>query len=159
MLGVYPVFHRFILCSGLAAFVNLAVGYVLYGVMGFDQGLHFAGAVAAAFVAGMGVSFLLNRRFTYAASGRDMRDELRDFFGVSIVGAALTAGIAHALDSWAGGAMAALAAQMPRQVLPETMAHIGAVGVTAFYSFVAHKLVSFRPAAPLRDLSPFRLER
>lgn len=140
------MFQRFLLCSGLAALVNLLVGYFLYGILGFDNGIAFALSVAVAFISGMGVSFALNRRFTYAASGRSKRFELRDFLGVSVVGLALTTGLAYWLDATAHRTLASIVSSLPGAVLPETLAHIIAVGLTAIYSFFAHKLISFRPA-------------
>ncbi|MDA7427624.1 GtrA family protein [Primorskyibacter aestuariivivens] len=148
------MFHRFLMCSGLAALVNMVVGYLLYGQLGFDHGPMFALSVAVAFLAGMGVSFSLNRRYTYPSSGRQARSELRDFFGVSLGGVMLTTGIAQALDSWAATAMTDAAAALPLPVLPETLAHGIAVGLTAFYSFFAHKLISFRAARIAERLTP-----
>jgi len=141
------MFQRFLLCSGLAAFVNLAVGYLLYGVLGFNGNIEFALSVAVAFLFGMGVSFVLNRRFTHAASGRSTTSELSDFLAVSLVGLALTTGLAHALDRSAHEALARVAQGFPPVILPETLAHVIAVGATAIYSFLAHKLISFRPAS------------
>lgn len=135
------MFQRFILCSGLAAAVNLAVGYLLYGIMGLDEGLAFAFAVSVAFLCGMGVSFVLNRTYTFPASGRVPSAELRDFFLVSMGGMTLTTVLAWTLDTYAEGAMAGLA---PGSVPSETVAHVCAVGLTAIYSFFAHKLISFR---------------
>ena len=127
--------------------MNLVVGYIFYGVLGFDHGIGFALSVAVAFISGMGVSFVLNRRFTYAASGRSTKFELRDFLGVSVVGLALTTGLAYSLDATAHMSLQRVAASLPGAVLPETVAHVIAVGLTAIYSFFAHKLISFRPAS------------
>lgn len=134
------MFYRFLVFSGCAALVNFLTGFVLYGLAGWDQGLEYVAAVGFAFLAGMGVSFTLNRAFTFEKSGRQTGEELRDFTFVSIVGLALTTGIAHftllALKSvgFAGWAL----------VTPESSAHVFAIGMTAFYSFFAHKHFSFR---------------
>lgn len=132
------MFHRFLLCSGLAAAVNLAVGYVLYAVLGYSQGWQYGLSVAFAFLSGMGVSFFLNRRFTFAPSGRLTRSEAIDFFAVSVGGLAITTSLAQYLRTH----MPALEPHLP----PEALAHVGAVGLTAIYSFLAHKYVSFRHA-------------
>lgn len=121
--------------------MNLAAGYALYGVMGFDDGAEYAFAVSLAFIAGMGVSFVLNRRFTYPASGRAIATELRDFLLVSLGGMTLTTTFAWVLVAYAHAAIAQLTDGF---LPPETVAHICAVGLTAFYSFFAHKLISFR---------------
>lgn len=137
------MFHIFIVCSGLAALINLGVGYLLYGAAGLNGPLGYPLSIAIAFVSGMGVSFVLNRRFTYPESGRLHRHELRDFLVVSLVGLLLTTGIARLLH-W--GARDVLLELSPTGVLPETKAHIAAVAITAIYSFLAHKYISFRRA-------------
>lgn len=137
------MFFKFLLCSGLAAVVNLATGVLLYGVLGFNGPLGYPISVALAFVMGMGVSFVLNRAYTYEASGRHPKEELRDFFIVSLFGLGLTTLMAHVFLiglKWFWADFRAL------PVAPEAMAHVMAVGFTAFYSFFAHRYVSFRSA-------------
>lgn len=138
------MFLRFLFCSGLAAAVNLAAGYLFYGVLGFNGPLGYLVSVALAFVMGMGVSFVQNRAYTYDPSGRHPKEELRDFFLVSFVGLALTTLMAHLFLTglkWLG----AEAWSLP--IRTETAAHIMAVGFTAFYSFFAPLHVSFRSAS------------
>ena len=94
----------------------------------------------------MGVSFFLNRRFTFEPSGRSMRSEAPDFLLVSIGGLGLTTGLA-----------VGFATTLPRLfgqdlvfgVPIETASHVAAVGLTAIYSFLAHKYISFR-RGPIR---------
>lgn len=142
------MFHRFLIFSGLAAAVNLAVGFLFYSVLGLVQDWEYALAVAIGFLSGMGVSFVLNRRYTFEPSGRLTRAEAVDFFAVSLGGLAITTTLAQALR----GVMPAVIPHLP----PETLAHIGAVGLTAVYSFFAHKYVSFRRGRPVpaRDERP-----
>lgn len=130
------MFHRFIICSGLAAAVNIAVGYLLYAVCGFSEGWQYGLSVAVAFVSGMGVSFYLNRRYTFEPSGRLTRSEAIDFFAVSVGGLAITTTLAQYFRAH----MPSLDPYVPA----EALAHVGAVGLTAIYSFFAHKYVSFR---------------
>ena len=84
---------RFVLFSGTAAVVNLAAGYLLYEILGYSAGFLYGMSVAIAFLAGMFVSFLLNRRFTFELAGRRVRDEMRTFLFVSIGGLLLTVGL------------------------------------------------------------------
>ncbi|MBJ3763665.1 GtrA family protein [Maribius pontilimi] len=133
---------RFLCFSGCAALVNLVTGYLLYGVLGLDASFEYAVSVAIAFVAGMGVSFVLNRAYTFDASGRAAQDELRDFFLVSLGGLLLTTLLAQAI--WSGLRVTSLAEGAP--VPTQSLAHVAAVGLTAFYSFFAHKHISFRRA-------------
>lgn len=130
------MFHRFLLCSGLAAAVNLCVGYLLYAVFGLSGPWEYGLSVAVAFLSGMGVSFYLNRRFTFEPSGRLTRSEAIDFFAVSVGGLAITTMLAQYLRLY----LPDIDPHLP----PEALAHIGAVGLTAVYSFFAHKYVSFR---------------
>lgn len=132
------MFYRFLLCSGFAASINLLTGYLMYAWLGFDDGGFYAISVATAFIAGMGVSYSLNRTFTYDPSGRAPEQELRDFLGVSLGGLLLTTLTAQSLRM----ALPLAVAGLPS----ETLAHILAVGLTAFYSFFAHKHISFRRA-------------
>ncbi|MBC2837502.1 GtrA family protein [Paragemmobacter straminiformis] len=130
------MFHRFLIFSGLAAAVNLVTGYILYAGLGLVEGWQYALAVAIGFLAGMGVSFVLNRRYTFEPSGRLTRSEAIDFFAVSVGGLAITTTLAENLR----GHLPAIDPHLP----PEALAHITAVGLTAIYSFFAHKYVSFR---------------
>ena len=135
------MFRVFLLCSGLASGVNILVGYLLYGVAGLNSPGLYAGSVSIAFLSGMGVSFVLNRRFTYAPSERLVRSELRDFLLVSLGGLSLTTGVSYLLITSGRSIMHFVSAG----ILPaETIAHMVAVGMVAIYSFFAHKYVSFR---------------
>ncbi|MBD3666199.1 GtrA family protein [Sulfitobacter aestuariivivens] len=135
------MFHVFLVCSGIAALVNIAVGYLLYGYGGLDSPALYAFSVATAFLAGMVVSFILNRRFTYAPSGRRAASELPDFLMVSIGGLLLTTGLSFVFFTYGGAALERLTMSI---LPPETSAHMSAIGLTALYSFLAHKHVSFR---------------
>ncbi len=140
------MFSVFLVCSGLAALVNVCVGYLLYGVMGFSSPALYALSVAAAFLSGMGVSFFLNRRYTFEPSGRSMRSEAPDFLLVSLGGLGLTTGLAVGFAA----SLPALFGQEALFGIPvETVSHIAAVGLTAIYSFLAHKYISFR-RGPIR---------
>ncbi|MFD1343074.1 GtrA family protein [Litorisediminicola beolgyonensis] len=135
------MFRRFLLCSGTAALVNLAAGFLFYGVFGLDGPVTYPLSVAMAFAAGMVVSFVLNRRYTYEASGRSIWVELRDFFGVSIGGLVITTALATLINR----SLTELGAEFV-PLGTESFAHICAVGLTAIYSFIAHKRISFRKA-------------
>lgn len=134
------MFFRFLLFSGLAACVNFFVGYGLYDLLGFDDPVGYTASVGIAFVCGMGVSFTLNRAYTYAPSGRPPSHEFRDFFFVSLGGLILTTVLAHVFLA----ILRATIGAMPVNVSLEATAHLCAIGLTAFYSFFAHKHFSFR---------------
>lgn len=139
-------FLRFLMFSGIAAATSLAVGYVLYGVVGLQGRWQYAVAVGIAFLAGLGVGFTLNRRFTFAPSGRPLQDELLRFTLVAMGGLVLTIGLSSVFRAglravWS--MVPALAEQLPAAVTPAMIAHLAAVGAVAFYSFIGHKLISF----------------
>ncbi|MGC9370878.1 MAG: GtrA family protein [Paracoccaceae bacterium] len=138
--------HRFILFSGCAAAVNLLAGQLLYGVLGLSEGWRYGFSVAVAFLCGMAVSFVLNRRFTFPPSGREAHREIVDFFLVSVGGLVLTSTLAQLFFFHAPGVLRSLAALAPVSPAAETLAHVLAVGLTAIYSFLAHRYISFRPA-------------
>jgi len=73
---------RYLLIFGLGAAGSIGNGYLLYGVLGFKAGRRYGIAVAPAFPVGMGVSF--------APLERELYEELRSFFLVSIGGLLLT---------------------------------------------------------------------
>lgn len=137
------MFHIFLLCSGSAAAANLGVGFLLYNIVGLNGFVGYPISVALAFVSGMGVSFVLNRKFTFPPSGRARRLEMADFTAVSVVGLVLTTVIAQVLRWGMSGTLAAFGAGI---IQPDTSAHVIAVGLTAIYSFFAHKYISFRRA-------------
>ena len=64
--------------------VNLVVGYLLYGVLGFDSTIGFALSVAVAFISGMGVSFILNRRFHVEPFRIPLALGIAEAFGIAI---------------------------------------------------------------------------
>ena len=144
------MFQVFILCSGVAALTNLLVGHLLYGVLGMDGSFSYPLAVALAFLSGMVVSFVLNRKFTFAASGRSVFQELRDFTFVSAGGLAITTGLAFVLREYMSSGLVLLT---NARVAPENAAHVIAVGLTAIYSFFGHKLVSFGDGTAVNRLA------
>lgn len=140
------MFHIFLICSGLAALANLSVGFLLYAGLGFDGIVSYPLSIAFAFMIGMSVSFVLNRRFTYPPSHRPKRREVLDFLAVSLVGLFFTTSIAQGLRLSAASLLGVFSAV---GLMPEFVAHIAAVGVTAIYSFFAHKFISFRKQGTL----------
>jgi putative flippase GtrA len=92
-------------------------------------------AALAGYVAGGVVSYLLNRRHTYA-SDRPHRQATWRFGAVAAVGFALTWLVMTVLVSWLG--------------LPYILGQVVTTGLVLFWSFAAHKLWTFRePNIPL----------
>lgn len=145
-MGHVALVLRFLVCSGFAAAVNLLIGQALYGVLHLSEGWYYAFSVSMGFMSGMGVSYALNRKFTFPPSGRARHDEIKAFFVVSIGGLILTTGLAQTLYVGAKPVLEWNSAILKVPINAETQAHMIAVVVTAVYSFIAHKNISFRAA-------------
>ena len=136
---------RFLIFSGLSTVVALVTGYLLYQVLGFGQAWRYGVSVGVSALVGMVVSFVLNRRYTFARSGRPLGDEMRTFLIVALGGLALTVGLSTLFRDWLLPWLTGLLVpEAWRDALNlELIAHVGAVGLVAFYSFLGHKYLSF----------------
>jgi len=142
-LSLAGQFLRYVLCAGLAALVNFLAGSLLVDGLGFVSAWEFPAAVAAAYVLGMLVNFLLNRHYTFASDRRGI-DQARTFVVVALSGLALTTGVASlaraGLALLGGGAFSFLPAPFGT---PETLSRLVAIAVASVYSFTAHKHFTF----------------
>jgi putative flippase GtrA len=132
----------FLLFGGLAALVNLLVGWQLYGTGQFP-GLPYWCATALAATSGLLVNFGLNYAFNFKFRGRSAFQQFSTFCIVSLIGVAITSALAGAILSLLVlqvGQTFHLGAVEVRSAL---VAHAGAVGLTVLYSFPAHKWASF----------------
>jgi len=118
--------------SGLAALVNIGSRIIL------SQFISFQIAVSGAYLFGMTLNFILNKRFTFPDGPRKTIAELRTFSCIALVGLLLT-------NILAAGCLV-LFSQLFSASLPtiETMAHTTAVGLVGVYSFLGHKYFSYR---------------
>ena len=142
-----PRFLRYVVCSGLAAIANFVTGNLLYNLAGWDGAWSYKLAVMLGFVAGMAVSYGLNRAFTFDRSGRRLHQEIRTFTVVSLGGLALTVIVAATLRAYvtpellallpADGTLGRLAGD------PEATSHFLAIGLVTFYSFTFHRVFTF----------------
>lgn len=142
-LSLAGQFLRYLLCAGLAALVNFLAGSLLVDGLGFTSAWEFPVAVAAAYVLGMAVNFLLNRNYTFASDRRGI-DQARTFIMVALSGLALTtcvAALARSVLALLGfGAFAFLPAPFGT---PETLSRVLAIALASVYSFTAHKHFTF----------------
>jgi putative flippase GtrA len=112
--------------------VGAAAAVVHYGVliaMVEAGGVDPVAATLMGYVAGGLVSYALNRRLTYA-SDRPHAEAGWRFALVAAVGFGLTGAFMHAFTRWFG--------------VPYLPAQLGTTGIVLFWSFVAHKLWTFR---------------
>ena len=143
-------FVRFVAFSGLAALTNLLVGVLLYDAVGLEQGWEYGISVSVAFLAGMAVSFALNRWLTFGPSGRSVYREMRTFLVVSLGGLILTVTLSYVFRNTAVAGLMSIkwvAARIPAGVTTDMLSHFVAVGLVTFYSFACHKLFSFGPGS------------
>lgn len=125
--------------GGLAAAVNLAVGWVIYRhQVGVTMPYWLAVAVGAA--SGLAINFALNYQFNFRFRGRSAFAQFRTFFAVSIVGILLTSAF-----SWLLLQLLPAQLMLPggHSVSDEFASHFLAVGLVTFYSFVAHRYFTF----------------
>ena len=123
--------RQFAVFSGVgvvAAVVHYGVLVSLVEAGGIDP----VPATLVGYVAGGVVSYLLNRRLTYA-SDRPHGEAGWRFAVVAAVGFVLTWAFMHAFTGWLGA--------------PYLPAQVATTGIVLFWSFVAHKLWTFRGGA------------
>jgi putative flippase GtrA len=122
----------FSLLSGLAALVNIGSRIILSTFLSFQI------AVSGAYVLGMILNFILNKRFTFPDGPRKTMAELRTFSCIALFGLFLT----NLLS--AGFLLLYSAIISASNQFIETIAHISAVGLVGIYSFLGHKYFSYR---------------
>jgi putative flippase GtrA len=135
-LAFYVVF------GGTAATVNLETGWLLYG-SGPASHIPYWFATALAATAGLVTNFGLNYLYNFKYRNRSIFSQFFTFGIVSGIGVLLTAAIATAVRVtlyrffgpflYLGGAAIRL----------DLVAHVTAVGAVFFYSYPAHKAISF----------------
>ncbi|HJQ58527.1 MAG TPA: GtrA family protein [Vineibacter sp.] len=137
-------FATFLVFGGLAAVVNLGVGRALYTLPSTSALLPYWVAVGLASAAGLLVNFSLNYAFNFGYRGRSAGAQLRTFVMVAMGGVALTALLAslvRALAAWSG--VPAMLEVAGTTLSVEFLAHVIAVGLVTFYSFIGHSVLSF----------------
>ena len=129
--------RRFILflgAGGAAAVVNILSRIALNWVMRYEV------AIVVAYLIGMTTAYLLNKRFVFAASGRNVTSEYLRFALVNLAAVAqvwiVSVGLARYVFPAAGFAWHA-----------ETVAHVIGVAVPVFTSYLGHKHFSFAAKA------------
>jgi len=126
-----PLFLRFLLTGGIAAFVNLASRYLLSGVLVFEF------AVLLAYMIGMVTAFILFRFFVFGVSERGVSSEVYRFFVVNLVALSLvwivSVGLARIVFPAVGFTWYA-----------EDIAHLIGVSVPVISSFIGHSKYTFR---------------
>lgn len=135
-------FFRFLIFGGIAALVNLAVGYTLYS--GILVVMPYFWAVLIGSASGLLINFGCNYYFNFHYRGRPMLRQFNTFFVVAGVGVLLNALVAKGLFL-AGQALLengfGLHGLVWRHL--ELVCHVLSIGIVTFYSFLGHKFCSF----------------
>jgi len=122
--------------SGLAAIINIGSRFYLSKNLSID----YTSAVTIAYFLGMVANYLLNKFFNFPQGSRNAIKEMRTFIVVAIVGLGITIILSNLLiffiEEWKTNTI-------PDKDI-KTAAHIGAVGLTAVYSFLCHKYLTYQ---------------
>jgi putative flippase GtrA len=133
-------FVVFLLVGGTAALVNFGSGALVR--LCWTSYPAYVASVALGFVLGTVVSFFLNRRITFRAGDEAVAPQAIRF-GVVAMGAVVVSVAVASLVLWAWE-LAGQALLARAQV--ETLGHLGAIGVSTVYNFLAMKFFAFRRA-------------
>jgi putative flippase GtrA len=134
MAGLTAEATKFLICGGIAAFVNWAARIALAAAM------PFATAVIVAYLIGMSVGFALYRNVVWADRGPSLSDQVVGFVVVNALSAAVVLVVAV-------GLRAAMSAVAGPGAMIDAAAHGTAIGVGAVANFIGHRTVTFRPRA------------
>jgi putative flippase GtrA len=124
-------FLLFILAGGAAAAIHWS------SRIWFNQYVDFRIALVLAYVIGIASAYVLNKRFVFTQSGRDVRSEVRWFVFFNVA--------AFPLVWWTSVLLAEQA--MPRLGIlrhPREIAHAVAISLPLVLNFYLHKFITFR---------------
>jgi putative flippase GtrA len=118
---------------------GLAVQTGLFTVL-FHLGVNKSVAWLVGLAAATALTWFLNRRFTFAATGRRRRSEMARYFIVTAVAQSVSFGVFHALFAWA-----------PR-IPPSIDVILGAIVATLF-SYTGQRFFTFSAVSPSSPVS------
>lgn len=136
-------FGRYVLSAGLASLADFLVVQSLLLIAFFHAPALFGATVVLGALVGMNVNFWVSRNFVFASDERRTRDQMRSFFIVSLTTLVLRLIVAYSLVWLFSLPVFAFLALLPIDAAPMRLAAIGAMGIVTFYSFFAHKHISF----------------
>jgi putative flippase GtrA len=134
-------FVYFIVFGGIAAITNLFIGYLLYSSPGK---LPYWLAVFTGASSGLIVNFSLNYRFNFRFRGRSIGAQFRTFCIVSAFGIIITTIISILLRRiFIYASLGIILSSRGIPITENFLANFCSVGLVTFYSFVAHKYLTF----------------
>lgn len=129
-------FARFLVAGGLAALANFGARLAFQPFTGFGV------AVAAAYLVGFTVAFVLNRAFVFPASGKPLRQEIGWFLIFNLAAFPVVLAASVVLRDY-------LFIRFLAPSLAGALAHAIAILIPVVFNFAAHRLVTFaRAPAP-----------
>ncbi len=123
-------FLKFVLASGIAAACNIMARWILSSFMSFEV------SVVIAYLIGMTVAFVLNRRFVFGKSKRHVKSEAARFTLVNLLALLQVWVVSVALANWIFPTIGFV-------WQPELVAHIIGVISPIGTSFLGHKKYTF----------------
>lgn len=124
-------FFQFLMVGGVAAGINFI------SRIGFSELVSYRVAIVLAYLVGMVTAFLLSKHYVFEQSGRNFKDELRDFTIVNIFAIIqvwlISVGLAEYFFPY-----------ISFTFYPEEFAHLIGLGIPAITSYFGHKYFSFR---------------
>ena len=129
-------FIRFLLAGGLAAICNFGSRFL------YSMFVDFSLAVVLAFMTGLTVGYLLNKRFVFTNSGNTPAQEMLWFLGVNLLALAQTWGLSVYLAAWLANDL--FAPNPMGNQWAEAIAHGAGVLLPVFTSYWGHRYLTFR---------------
>ena len=124
-------FFQFLMVGGFSAGVNFI------SRIGFSELVSYRYAIILAYLIGMITAFLLSKHYVFEKSGREYKDELRDFTIVNIFAVIqvwlISVGLAEYLFPY-----------FSFTFYPEEVAHLIGLSIPVISSYFGHKYFSFR---------------
>jgi len=122
---------RFVLAGGIAALVNF-VSRIAFNVIA-----PYAGAIVAAYFAGMATAFLLNRRYVFPGSTNRLHRQIAWFVAVNLLALLQTLLVSLVLADL-------VFPHIGMRWHPREVAHAVGIVLPIFTSYVGHKRWTFR---------------
>lgn len=123
--------------------VDFAIAQSLLSVDAFQTGVFFGVPVVSGAFAGMCVNFALSRRYVFDRDDRHAMHQMRSFFFISVSTMMLRLIVGYALVGLFALPFFAFLSALPVEAPGSRLAQVGAMGLVTFYSFLAHKHISF----------------
>lgn len=145
MLSAGPLgaFSRYLVSAGAATIVDAALVQLLLSLTHNAAPGIYAVIIALGALLGISVNFTLSSRFAFTPDNRPTHRQFASFFAVSLTTLLLRLVVAFSLLALFSAPVFNWLDRIPVAALPERLAHLGAIGLVVFYSFFAHKHVSF----------------